>query len=227
MGGEGSTEDEAYLVSVVEKIGVESSGDWGKHRVDLELTASAAQGAVFGGSVIRDSRDLVEERKVIDARVYSLLTSSRFRWDLMAGIWQDQELDLALDYGMTSLSYSGMFLKASMNRDADFGIVLPSIATDEDSLKGWQVEAGYQSDALGFAMGRDSAEGSTEMLTGKGHFTLAGVRVSGKTFYDMDADTIADETIDVQIPGRCWTVAVGRSRTPDRTDWSLKFELGI
>jgi hypothetical protein len=212
---------------VAEKIAVESSGDWGKHRVDLELTASAAQGAAFGGSVIRDSMDLVQERRIFDARVHSLLTSSRFRWGLTAGIWQDQELDLALDYGMTSLSYSGMFMKASMNRDADFGLVLPSVAVDKNSLKGWQVEAGYESDVLGFAVGRDSAEESTEMLTGKGHFILAGVRMSGEALYDMDADTIADETIDVQIPGRCWTVAVGRSRTPDRTDWSLQLELGL
>jgi hypothetical protein len=226
-GGEGSTEDEAYLVSLAEKIAVESSGDWGKHRVDLELTASTAQGAAFGGSVIRDSGDLVQERRIFDARVYSLLTSSRFRWGLTAGIWQDQELDMALDYGMTSLSYFGMFMKASMNRDAEFGLVLPSVAVDENTLKGWQVEAGYESDALGFAVGRDSTEGSTEMLTGKGHIILAGVRVSGKALYDMDADTIADETIDVQIPGRCWTVAVGRSRTPDRTDWSLQLELGL
>lgn len=226
-GGEGSTEDEAYLVSVVEKIGVESSGDWGRHRVDLELTASATRSAAFGGSVTRDSRDLVEERRIFDARVYSLLTSSRFRWDLTAGIWQDQELDLALDYGMTSLSYSGMFMKASMNRDADFGLVLPSVATDKDSFKGWQVEAGYQSDALGFTVGRDSAEESTEMFTGEGYFKIFGIQVSGEISYDMDADTISDETIDVQIPGRCWTVAVGRSRSPDRTDWNLQLELGI
>lgn len=226
-GGEGSIEDEAYLVSVSEEIAVESSGDWGRHRVDLELTASAAQGAAFSGSVIRDARDLVEERKIFDARVNSLLTSARFRWDLTAGTWRDSELDMALIYGMTRLSYSGIFMEASRNRDADFGLVLPSIAVDEESLKGWQVEAGYESEALGFTVGRDSAEGFPEMLSGKGHIILAGVRVSGKIFYDMDAGTVADETIAVQIPGRCWTVNIGRSRSPDRTAWSLQLELGL
>jgi hypothetical protein len=226
-GGEGSAEDEAYLVSVSEKVAMESFGGWGKHRVGLELTAAAAQAASFGGSVLRDSKDLVEERRILNARVRSRLTSSRFRWDLTVGSWQDRELDLSLNYGMTSLSYWGMFMEASKNRDADFGLVLPSIAVDEDSLKGWQIEAGYRSEALGIAVGRDSAEGFPEMFTGKGHFTLVGVRVSGETFYDMDADSVADETIEVQIPGRCWNVTVGRSRSPDRTDWSMQLELGL
>ena len=226
-GGEGSTEDEAYIVSLAEKLAVESSGAWGKHLVDLEITASAAQGAAFGESVIRDGRDLVEERKVIDARVRSLLTSSRLRWDLTAGSWRDHELDLAQSYAITRLSYSRVFLKASRNRDDVFSLVLPSIPVDRDSLRGWQVEAGYESNAFGIAVGRDSADGSSEMLSGKGHLTLAGVRVSGETFYDMDADTLADETVTVLIPGRCWTVSVGRSRSPDRTDWKLKLELGL
>jgi hypothetical protein len=65
------------------------------------------------------------------------------------------------------------------------------------------------------------------MFTGEGYFKIFGIQVSGEISYDMDADTISDETIDVQIPGRCWTVAVGRSRSPDRTDWNLQLELGI
>jgi hypothetical protein len=225
--GEGSREDEAYIFSLAEKIAVESSGDWGRHSADLELTASVAQGAAFGGSVLRDSKDLVQERRIIDARVHSLLTSSRFRWDLTAGSWQDQELDLVLNYGITSLNYSGMFMNVSKNRDADFGLVLPSLAVDGDSLRGWQVEAGYESEALGFAVGRDSAEGFPEVLRARGRFTLAGVSVSVKSFYDMDADKVADETITVEIPGRCWTVGVERSRSPDKTGWSVQLELGI
>jgi hypothetical protein len=226
-GGEGSTEDKAYLVSLVEKIAVESSGGWGKHSMDLELTASAAQGAAFGRTIIRDGSDLVEERKIVDVRMHSLLTSSGFKWDLTAGSWQDHELDLAQTYSTTSLSYSGMFINASRNRDNVFSLVLPSLAVAGDSLEGWQVEAGYGSDALGLSVGRDSAEGSPEMLNGKGHFNLGRVRVSGRIFYDLDADTLADETIKVRFLGRCWTMGVGRSRSPDRTDWSLKLELGI
>jgi hypothetical protein len=226
-GGEGSIEDEAYLVSVSERVGMESIGSWGRHRVDLELTASAAQGASFGGSVLRDSKDLVEERRMFDARIYSRLTSPGFKWDLAAGSWQDHELDLAKIYAMTRLSYSGMFMEASKNRDVEFGMVLPSISFGGDSYKGWQVEAGYESGLLGFALGRDSTEGAPEMFTGKGHFTLAGVRVWGVTSYDMDADSVTDETIEVQIPGRCWNMTVGRSRSPDRTDWSMQLELGL
>ena len=226
-GGDGSTQDDAYLVTVAEKIAMESLGNWGRHRIGLELTASASQSASFGGSVPRDSRDLVEERRILDARVHSLLTSSRFRWDLTVGSWRDYELDQALIYGMTSLSYSGMFLKVTRNQDADFGLVLPSIAVDEESLKGWNVKAGYDSDNLGIAVARDSTVGLTEMFTGKGYFKIFGIQVSGETFYDMDADTVADGTVEVEIPGRCWTVTVGRSRSPDRTDWKLQLELGI
>ena len=226
-GGEGSVEGEAYLVSAAERIAVESSGGWGRHRLDLEVTASSAQGAAFSGSSLRDSRDLVEDRKILDVRLTSLLTSSRFRWDLTAGSWQDRELDLLLNYGITRLSYSGFYLEASRNRDADFGLVLPSVAVDVDSLQGWQAEAGYGSEALGFLIGRDSAEGFPEILRGEGHFVIGGVRVEGKTFYDMDEETVADERVDVRIPGRCWTVGIGRSRSPDRTDWSLKLELGL
>jgi hypothetical protein len=96
-----------------------------------------------------------------------------------------------------------------------------------DTLKGWQAEAGYGSEAFGLLIGRDSAEGFPDMLRGEGHFVLGGVRIEGETFYDMDEDTVADERISVQFPGRCWTVGIGRSRSPDRTDWSLKLELGI
>ena len=226
-GGEGSVDGEAYLVSAAERIAVESSGGWGRHRLDLEVTAAAAQGAAFGGSVLRDSRDLVEDRKILDARLTSLLISSRFRWDLTAGSWQDRELDVLLNYGITRLSYSGFYLEGSRNRDADFGLVLPSVAVDVDTLKGWQAEAGYGSEAFGLLIGRDSAEGFPDMLRGEGHFSLGGVRIEGETFYDMDEDTVADERISVQFPGRCWTVGIGRSRSPDRTDWSLKLELGI
>jgi len=226
-GGEGSSEDEAYLISLAEKIAAESSGDWGKHLIDLELTAAAAQGAAFGGSIIRDGRDLVEERKVVDARLHSLLTSSRFRWDLAAGSWWDRDLDLTQHYAITRLSYSGAFVKASRNRDHIFSLVLPSIPVNRDSAKGWQIEAGYESDAVGFVVGRDSTEGSPEMFSGKGHFHLGGVWLSGETSYDMDAETFADETITVQIQRRCWNVTVGRSRSPDRTGWSMKLELGI
>ena len=226
-GGKGSLEDEAYLLSVEEKLAVESSGDWGKHRVDLKLTALAAQGAAFSGSVLRDSKDLVEERKILDARMNSLLSMSGFRWNLMMGTWKDSEMDLSLAYGLTRVSYIGAFLEASRNRDADFGLVLPSIAGDEALLKGWQVEAGYESKTHGFTVGRDSAEGSPEMLSTKGYFTASGFRVTGKAFYDMDAETVADETITIDIPGRCWTIGVGRSRSPDRTDWSMQLELGI
>ena len=226
-GGEGSVEDEAYIVSLSERVALESSSDWGKHRVDMELTASSAQGAVFTESIIRDSKDLVEERNIFDARLTSILASSDFRWDLMVGNWWDSELDLSLLYGLTRMSYSGVFFEASRNRDADFGLVLPSISVDENSLKGWLVVAGYESETLGIKVGRDSAESASEMLRGEGYFTLASIKVSVKTFYDLDEDTVADETITVQIPGRCWTMGIGRSRSPERTDWNLQLELGL
>jgi hypothetical protein len=195
--------------------------------VDLELTASAVQGAAFGGSNLRDSKDLVEERRIFDARFSSALTFSGFKWDLMAGNWHDTELDLSRSYGLTRMSYKGGFIEASRNRDADFGLVLPSIAVEENAIEGWQVEAGYESEKAGFTVGRDSADGFPEMLKSSAYFKIAGVRVSGDLFYDLDADTLADETIAVQLPGRCWTLGIGRSRSPDRTDWKAQLELGL
>jgi hypothetical protein len=226
-GGDGSAEDEAYLLTIAERVAAESSGDWGKHRVDLELTASAAQGAAFGDSILRDSKDLVEERRIFDARLSSALSLSGFKWDLMAGNWQDTELDMSFSYGSMKISYIGAFIEASKNRDADFGLVLPSIAGAENAIEGWQVEAGYESEKAGLSIGRDSAEGFPEMFKSNGHFKIAGVRVSGDLFYDLDADALADETITVRIPGRCWSVGIGRSRSPDRTDWKMAFELGL
>ena len=125
------------------------------------------------------------------------------------------------------MSYAGAFIEASRNRDADFGLVLPSMDVAENAIEGWQVEAGYESERAGFTIGRDYAEGFPEMLKSEGYLKIAGVRVSGDIFYDLDADTLADETITVQVPGRCWTVAIGRSRNPDRTDWKVALELGL
>ncbi|MGD8353481.1 MAG: hypothetical protein PVJ01_04875 [Pseudomonadota bacterium] len=226
-GGRGTTEDGAWLMSLAEKLAVESTGGWGKHRVGLELTASAAQGAAFGESPLRDSKDLIEKRKLLDVRLQSLLTSSTFDWDLTAGAWRDSELNQSLVYGMTRFSLSGIYLEASRNQDADFGLVLPSIAVDEELYKGWQIEAGFESEAFSFSVGRDAAEGFPDMFKGRAYFRVAGVSVSGKVFYDMDADSVADEILNFQIPGRCWTAGIERSSNPDRTDWSLQLELGL
>lgn len=225
--GDGSTQDETYLFSLKEKLAVEASGDWGRHRMGLDLTASSAQSAAFGGSAIRDREDVVEEREIVDLRVNSLLTSSRWKWDLTVGAWKDWALELERVYGATRLSYRSLFLKASRNRDAEFELVLPSLATGAAALKGWQVGAGYETGAVGLAVTRDSTEGSPEILRGEGHFKVVGVRVSAQTYYDMDADVITDETIRIYIPGRCWSVSVGRFRSPEKTDWSLQMELGI
>ena len=146
---------------------------------------------------------------------------------MTAGTWQDSELDLSFLYGITRLSHSGIFLEASRNRDADFGLVLPSLTVEADLYKGWHIEAGYESETVSLSVARESAEGSPDMLETRGHLSLDSVQITGKVFYDMDADTIADETITFEFPGRCWTLGVGRSRNPDRSDWKLKLEIGI
>jgi hypothetical protein len=56
---------------------------------------------------------------------------------------------------------------------------------------------------------------------------IGKVYMEGKAQYDLDADVMADESLFVELPGRCWSLGLGRSRNPDRTDWSMKLSLEL
>ncbi len=225
--GEGSRKDAARLFQVRETLGLKKGGGWGEHRVNLEVTFLTAQGAAFAPSGVRDFRDLVEERRLVDARVSSRLSVSGFLWDFNLGTWEDTELNLSRTYGSTNLSRGGFFVNASQNRDAAFALVIPSLDTPAATLKGWQAETGYDRGTFGLSVGRESSDGFPEMFRSSGHLQVGGWVLTGESLYDLDAGTVSDETLTLGVPGRCWTVALGRSRSPDRTDWKLKLELGL
>lgn len=226
-GGDGSAEDEAYVLTLRERTALRSRGEKVSHRLDLEVAVSSVQGAAFALSAARDGGDLVQERRLGAGRIRSHLASSDIKWNLEVGGWRDKELDLARGYGSTRLSVGPYFAEGSVNPDAVWGLVLPSIGAGGASIKGWQAEAGYDSGDVEIALGREASEGYPDLINGRMRFPLVGAELSGEASYDIDADIMADETLSLLIPGRCWRLNIGRSRVPDRTSWKLSFDLEI
>jgi hypothetical protein len=226
-GGDGSAEDEAYIFSITQRSAIRSKGEDASHRIDLELTLSSVQGAAFGPSTPRDGDDAVQERRLGAARIRSRLSTRKVRWDLEVGAWRDTELDLARGFGSTRMSSGFYFAEAFINPDSQWGLVLPSIDAEASVLKGWRAEAGYQSRTVEAAMGRESTDGYPDLFHGRLRFPVVGVKLSAEASYDLDAGTMADETLSMSVPGRCWLLNLSRSREPERTSWKLSFDLEI
>ncbi len=224
---EGTLEDSSSLVEMTGRMALEASGPWGKSRIGFDLTAASAQAAAFYGSGTRDGQDRIEERQVIAGKVSHRLTSNSVNWELVAGRWKDTQLELSRDYGYTKLATGGFFVEASRNQDAEYGLVLPSMDVQAAAIKGWETRMGYSSQQFSAEAGRTSAEGFPEMLSAQSHVLIGKVRMEGKAQYDMDQDVMADESLFVELPGRCWSLGLGRSRNPDRTDWSMKLSLEL
>lgn len=226
-GGEGTVEDEAFILTLREKAAALSRGKWGTHRVDLDLTISSVQGAAFSLTMVRDGNDRIQERQLAAARVRSRFASRKVNWDLEIGGWRDVKLDLKRGYGYSRVDSGGFFAEASMNRDSKWGLVLPSIDAKEVAIKGWQTEVGYESDTVEVAAGRESSNGFPGLVNGRFRILAGGIEISGQAFYDLDTRIMADETLSLVIHGRCWSLTISRSRNPDRTNWMMNFDLGI
>ena len=204
-----------------------TAGKWGRHRVDLDVSVSDVRGAAFSASLIRDGRDLVQDRQLGAVAVRSRLETSKAGWDLEVGGWRDGKLELKRGFGETMLTYGGFFLAGTVNRDSEWGLVLPSLDGQAASPKGWSTEVGYESGSMEISLGRESTEDSPDLATGRLRFPVRGIWLIGEAFYDIEAGAMVDETLSAEIPGRCWTLIFSRLRSPDRTDWKMSFNLGI
>jgi len=143
------------------------------------------------------------------------------------GGWRDGKLEFKRGFAETSLTYGGFFFVGTVNRDAEWGLVLPSLDGQTASPKGWSTQAGYESGGVGIALGRESTEDSPDLASGRLRIPVRGIWLTGEAFYDIEAGTMADETLSAEIPGRCWSLTLSRLRSPDRTDWKVSFDLGI
>jgi hypothetical protein len=226
-GGGGSAEEQAYIFILSERAAMRSTGKRVSHRMDLELTLSSVQGAAFGLSAARDGRDVVQERRLGAARVRSRLATRKVHWDLEVGGWRDEELGLARGFGSTRLASGFYFVEASVNPDAQWGLVQPSVDAEESAVKGWQAEAGYESQSFDAALGQEVSDGYPDLFHGRLRFPVIGMELSAEASYDLDADTLTDETLSMTIPGRCWLLNLSRSRDGDRESWKLSFDLEI
>jgi|GEM_PF-5502953 len=226
-GGEGTEEEEAYFVTLRERASAASGGTWGRHRIDLDLTFSAVEGAAFGSSTPRDGKDRIQDRKTASAAIRSRLLTGGVVWDLEVGSWRDTDLDFVMGYGKTHLRRGGFFLEGTVNRESQWVGVLPSLDLLSPSQKGWSVEGGYEGRDVEFALGKESLEGSPDLATGSFRFPFFGTEFSGEALYDLDAGKMADETVSLMVPGRCWSFTLSRLNTQERTDWRLGFDLGL
>ena len=227
LGGDGTQEDEAYLFTLRERASVAARGKWGSHRIDLDLEFSAVEGADFNSFQVRDGKDSIEDRRMGLAAVRSRLVSGGVAWDLEIGGWRDSDLDFQMGYGQTLLSSRGFFLEGSVNRDAQWGRVLPSLDVREVSAKGWSVKAGYEREDFELVLGREATVGFPDLVSGRVRFPVLGAELSGEAIYDLDARTMADEILSLEIPGRCWSLILSRLQSPERTDWRMSFDLGL
>ncbi|UCG38697.1 MAG: LPS-assembly protein LptD [bacterium] len=226
-GGEGTVREEAYIYRFSEKMSLEAAGDWGSHRVDMDFTAATAQKAAFALTGVRDGSDAVEERRVAQAQVKSRLVVPGWTWDLTTGVWKDWELELSRSFARTRLSSRPWFLTASLNEDDAFLLVLPSMGAAQAARENWRVEAGYEARDLSVVVGKETARGSYDLAYGRARVPMGALELRGDLTYDVQNEAMSDESLAVDVRGRCWTVTLSRSRSPGRTDYRVSFDLGI
>jgi len=226
-GGEGSSDDHANLFGIEERLKMMSNGSWGRHDIEIVAALMRSEEANFSKGAARDAEDIIEKRALLTTSLESVLSTGDIKWDLDVGYWQDEELDMQRHFESTRIQYKIAYLEASRNRDAQLGMILPSTLTTVSSPKGWAVEAGVYSESASIALGKESTDGSPDILSASGHVKIGYVGLSGESYYDMDEDKISDETLSVLYDKSCWSINITRARNPDRTDWKVRFALVI
>lgn len=223
--GEGTVEDSFSLLALEERISLSKRASWGLHRLEMSLAGVRSTPFTYNESAPRDSRDNGREHALVSGRFRSLVIGPSYSWELLASGWSDSKMDKAMGFGRTLLKKDPWYLEATVNRDAEFGLVLPLQAGVEGRWEGWTAGAGFNSDAAELEVEWESREDKPLILSGSYRYTLKAFEFEGSAQFDLDTDRTSDERHTVTYLADCWELGVSRLRNLSRTDWRLVFRL--
>jgi hypothetical protein len=223
---DGTVEDSFVMVTLEEGMSLIKQMDWGSHRLDLSLLGARSTSFRFNEALPRDSRDTGQDHELLAGQVRSRLEGSSFSWEVVAGAWSDYERDEAMAFGRTVFRRSPWYLSATINRDAEFGLVLPLQVNGDNRWKGWSAGAGIASKEIDLQVQWESSDQNQDIATGSYRIPFRAFEFSGRAQFDLDSDRTSDEQHTVTYRAQCWELGLSRIRNLGRTDWKLSFNLG-
>lgn len=221
----GTLEDSFAMLALEERISLAKQTAWGLHRLDLSLTGIRSTSFRFNESVPRDGRDNGQKHEMVTGRLRSRLESSSYSWEFVAAGWSDWGRDEAMGFGSTLFRRDPWHVEATVNRDAEFGLVLPLPANADPRWEGWSAGAGYTSDEADLQVNWESSKETPDILSGSYRIPYRAFEFSGRAQFDLDADRASDERHTITYLAQCWELGLSRIRNLDRTDWKLNFNL--
>lgn len=221
----GSVKDSFTVLSLEEKLALLRVYPWGRHQLDFSAIAAGSSEFSFSDSSPRDGRDAGRESKLIAGLVRSRLMAGTLRWDIWGGAWKDWDLAKSMGWVHTTFKKGPWYFSGSLNRDAEYGLVLPVFPTADTTRKGWSVGAGYKKGRTAFRVRQEEEKGSPSILTGSYKIPFWSFDLSGAAQYDLAANEVSDDRITLAYRSTCWTVGASRIRNRSGVNWKFDVEL--
>lgn len=218
-------DDSFVIYGIEERTGLLKELSWGTHRIDVSVAAARATSAAFSVAGIRDRRDGSEETTLVSGEILSRLRSKSMDWTLRAGAWREVRSDTTLGYAFSSFEWEDVTLSATLNRDAEYGLILPDPGVASASRKGWTVSADLARERYELGLRRESTQEVGETLYGDFSLRMGKVKLAGSGLLDMDSDELVEETGSVSYEGPCWEIGVTRNRNLAGAEWKLNFSI--
>ncbi|TNF47787.1 LPS-assembly protein LptD [bacterium] len=222
---DGSVKDSFTVLSLEEKLALLRVYPWGRHHMDFSLIAAGSSEFLFSDSIPRDGRDAGRESRLVAGFARSRLTAGTLEWDIWGGAWKDWDLEKSMGWVHTTFKKGPWYLSGSLNRDAEYGLVLPVFPTADTIRKGWSVGAGYNKGRTAFRVRQEEDKDLPSILTGSYKIPIWSFDLSGTAQYDLEAEEVSDDTITLAYRSTCWTVGVSRIRNRSGVDWKFDVEL--
>ncbi len=218
--------DDSYAVyGLEERTSLIKKGPWGTHKLDFSVEAVRATAGAFSASGVRDRRDGSVEKSLLSGEVKSRLDSKSVVWTLRTGAWMDREADTSLGYLFSYLDWEDLNISVTVNRDGEYGLVLPDPGIASIVGRGWTVSSALEKERYSFELTRESTENVGETLFGDVSLTFGNVTLSGYGLLDMESDEIVEESGAFSYRGPCWEAGFAREKTLAGIEWKLNFSI--
>ncbi|MFV1956277.1 MAG: LPS-assembly protein LptD [bacterium] len=218
--------DDSYAVyGFEERTSLIKKGPWGTHRLDFSVEAVKATAGAFSASAVRDRRDGSVEKSLLSGEVKSRLDSKSVVWTLRTGAWMDSEADTSLGYLFSSLEWEDVNISATVNRDGEYGLVLPDPGVASIVGRGWTVSSALEKERYSLELIRESTENVGETLYSDFSLIFGKVTLSGSGLFDMESDKIVEESGAFSYRGPCWEIGITREKNLAGVEWKLKFSI--
>ncbi len=224
-GADAQGDDSFLIYGIEERTGLLKELSWGSHQIDVTVAAARATSAAFSGTGTRDRKDGSVETTLLSGEILSRLRSESMDWTLRAGTWRDVTTDTTLGYAFSSFEWENVTLAGTINRDAEYGLVLPDPGVVSASRKGWTVSANLDKDWYELGLRRESTEDVGETIYGDFTVRIGKVKLEGSGLLDMNSDDLVEESEAVSYRGPCWEAGVTRNESLAGVEWKLNFSI--